>query len=457
MSPWQPRLAASGGSPSERLIAALAEDIIDGTVPAGARLPAHRALAASLGISIGTVTKAYAAVERRGLVRGSHGRGMFVAYRARDALGGIDLATNAPPPMLGDDALTAAMIAVARRIDARGLADYGPPGGHLDHCQAVVSWIATTGLSLEPGELVLCNGAQQAIAAAMLAASPGGEPAPVFTEEFTFPGALRYAALTGHPVHAVGTDNEGIHPAALDRALAAHARVSRARPLLYVTPVLHNPTTATMGGRRRREVVAVARRHDALIVEDDVYSLGQERVAPALAELAPDRTYYVISAAKALSPAVRVGALRPPAAHRARAIAAVRALAQPVSPIQCELLAELTQAGIAGQVRTAISREGTRRSALARKILGPTLRASDRGGYHAFLPMPRSLADAVVLAAASHGVELTDPASLMAAPGNPDSGIRVCLGGPSWADLTSGLSTVRGVLSRYAAPSASFS
>ena len=418
MSPWTPRLAASGGPPSERLIAALAEDIIDGTVSAGARLPAHRALAASLGISIGTVTKAYAALERRGLVRGSHGRGTFVAYRARDAVGGIDLATNAPPPMLGDDALTAAMIAVARRIDARGLADYGPPGGHIDHCQAVVSWIATTGLSLEPGELVLCNGAQQAIAAAMLAASPGGEPAPVFTEEFTFPGALRYAALTGHPVHAVGMDNEGIHPAALDRALTAHARASRARPLLYVTPVLHNPTTATMGGRRRREVVAIARRHDALIIEDDVYSLGQERIAP-FAELAPDRTYYLISAAKVLSPAVRVGALRPPAAHRARAIAAVRALAQPVSPIQCELLAELTQAGIADQVRTAISREGTRRSALASKILGPTLRASDRGGYHAFLPMPRSLADAVVLAAASDGVELTDPASLMAAPGQP--------------------------------------
>jgi DNA-binding transcriptional MocR family regulator len=175
-----------------------------------------------------------------------------------------------------------------------------------------------------------------------------------FPDRFTFPGALRYAALAGHPVHAVGTDGEGIHPAALDRALAAHARASRARPLLSVTPVLHNPTTATMGGRRRREVVAVARRHDALIVEDDVYSPGQERIAPALA---------------------------------------------------------------------------------------------------AFLPVPRRLADAVVLAAAAEGVALTDPASLMAAPDNPDSGIRVCLGGPSWAELTSGLATVRDVLSRCAKPS----
>jgi DNA-binding transcriptional MocR family regulator len=200
--------------------------------------------------------------------------------------------------------------------------------------------------------------------------------------------------------------------------------------------------------------VAVARRHDALIIEDDVYSLGQER-APALAELAPDRTYYITSAAKTLSPAIRVGALRPPPAHRDHAIAAVRALAQPVSPIQCELLAELTRAGIADQVRTAVRHEGARRSALARKILGPALRAADHGGYHAFLPMPRRLADAVVLAAASEGVQLTDPASFMAAPADTDSGIRVCLGAPSWTELTSGLATVRDVLSRCITPRAS--
>lgn len=446
-SPWSPRLAdpAPGSPASERLTAALAEDIVDGTVPPGARLPAHRALAAALGISVGSVTKAYAALERRGLVRGSHGRGMFAAYRARGGEDRIDLATNMPPPMLGNDALTAAIAAVARRIDARGLADYGPPGGHLDHRQAVATWIGTTGLSLDPQEIVLCNGAQQAIAAAMLAASHGGAPAPVLTEEFTFPGALRYAELAGHPVHAVSTDSEGILPTALDRALT---RVQVGRPVLYVTPVLHNPTTATMGGRRRREIIAVARKHDALIIEDDVYSLGQERAAPALAELAPERVYYLTSAAKALSPAVRVGALRPPAAERDRAIAAIRALAQPVSPIQCELLAELTRAGIADHVRAAIRREGTRRSSLARTMLGAALRAADQGGYHAFLPLPRHLADAVAAAAGSEGVDLTSPASLMAAPGSPRSGIRLCLGGPTWTDLTSGLETVRDVVSR---------
>ena len=180
-SPWSPRLAAISGPVSERLIAALAEDIIDGRVPAGARLPAHRALAAALGISIGSVTKAYAALERRGLVRGAQGRGMFAAYRGRDAGGVIDLAANVPPPLLGDDALSDALTAVSRRIDTRGLADYGPPGGHVGHRRSVAAWIALTGLRLEADDLLLCNGAQQAIAAALLAASaarPGPRSSP---------------------------------------------------------------------------------------------------------------------------------------------------------------------------------------------------------------------------------------------------------------------------------------
>ena len=452
-SPWTPRLAEGAGSPYERLVTALAEDIIGqrgaGGLPAGSRLPAQRALAQALGISVGTVTKAYAALERRGLVRGEPGRATFVTYQARDAVGSIDLADNAPPRMLGDHALAAALAAVGRRVDASGLAAYGPPGGFLEHRRAVAAWIALGGTELPPEELILCNGAQQGLAAALLAASPNGVRAEVYTEAVTFPGLLRYASLSGHRVHGVAFDEEGLHPAALDQALSRR-KPSAAQALVYVTPTLHNPTTATMGPRRRRDIVRVARRHDAVIVEDDVYALSQDRDTPALSSLAPERTFYVTSAAKALSPAVRVGAVRPPRAAWERTVAAVRALAQPVSPLQCELLAELTRAGVAHEVAIAIRREGARRTTLAREMIGPALMTADMA-YHAFLPLPRAVADAVVLAAATRGVELTEPASMMADPDSPRSGIRLCLGGPSYDDLARGLGIVADLVGRAAA------
>lgn len=220
--------------------------------------------------------------------------------------------------------------------------------------------------------------------------------------------------------------------------------------MIYVTPTLHNPTTATMNGRRRREIAMLAREHDALIIEDDVYAFGPDRSVPTIASLAPERVFYVTSASKVVSPAIRVGVLRPPAAFRDRVTGAVRALALHVSPIQCELLAELTRSGIAAEVRDAIRHEGTRRTALARTLLGPSLQTSDGGCYHAFLPLTRPLADAVVLAAGSSGVTLTSPASMMADQASPRSGIRVCLGGPSWADLSRGLTILRDVLDQAA-------
>ena len=452
-SPWTPRLGPGTGAASDRLVAALSADIIDGRLPAGARLPAHRALASALGISTATVTKAYAALGRRGLVRGSAGRGMFVSYRGRDAGDVIDMSVNVPPPLLGQEALAAAMTAVGRRADARGLPDYGPPGGHVEHRRAVSAWLATTGLSLRPEELLLCNGAQHAIAASLLAASSlaaARGPVTIITEEHTFPGALRYAELAGHPVRAAATDAQGMQPASLARLLASVKPAPADRPLVYVTPTLHNPTTATMNGRRRQEIARLAREHDALIIEDDVYALGPDRAAPTLASLAPERVFYVTSVSKALSPAIRVGVLRPPAAFRDRATSAIRALAGHVSPIQCELLAELTRAGIAAEVRDAIRHEAARRTALAAAVLGPSLRAGGGGCYHAFLPLARPLADAVVLAAGSSGVTLTSPAAMMADPASTRGGIRLCLGGPSWADLSRGLAMVRDVLDQAA-------
>ncbi|WP_268594464.1 GntR family transcriptional regulator, partial [Escherichia coli] len=72
-SPWQPRLANVEATTVERLVLALADDIIEGKLQGGDRLPAHRTLAWQLAIGLGTVTKAYAILERRGLVRSVKG------------------------------------------------------------------------------------------------------------------------------------------------------------------------------------------------------------------------------------------------------------------------------------------------------------------------------------------------------------------------------------------------
>ena len=107
MTMWLPGLDARPGPRYRALVDALAEDVAEGRLPAGTRLPPQRDLAYRLGVTIGTVSRAYALAAERGLVTGEVGRGTFVRRPAAptgrtnpvgDGAGDlIKLTVNAPP------------------------------------------------------------------------------------------------------------------------------------------------------------------------------------------------------------------------------------------------------------------------------------------------------------------------------------------------------------------------
>src|SRR5215207_3314705 len=132
ISPWQPRLGKQPGTPFERLVRALTEDITSGAVPAGSRLPAHRDLAHRLGLGLGTVTKAYAVLEKRGLAVGVHGRGMFVTGEPARPCRVVDLSVNAPPQVLTDRLLARTLTDLARHLNAATFGTYMPAAGRLE-------------------------------------------------------------------------------------------------------------------------------------------------------------------------------------------------------------------------------------------------------------------------------------------------------------------------------------
>ena len=78
MTKWTPGLEGRSGPRYLAIAEALAAEVTQGWLKPGARLPTHRDLAFRLGVTIGTVSRAYAEAERRGLVYGEVGRGTFV-------------------------------------------------------------------------------------------------------------------------------------------------------------------------------------------------------------------------------------------------------------------------------------------------------------------------------------------------------------------------------------------
>ncbi|MGE5722586.1 MAG: PLP-dependent aminotransferase family protein [Sphingomonadales bacterium] len=451
-SPWTPYLAPLDAPVSERLVKALADDILEGRLETGARLPAHRDIAWKLGIGVGTVTKAYAVLDRRGLTRSVKGRGTFVATRQAHQGPIIDMSINAPPTMLSERLLARTLSDMAKRVDPHLFALYPPPAGHMEHRRLMARWLETIGMAADPAHIVLTSGAQQALWLVFSLLCSRGET--LYTERITYPGAISLAKYAGYRLRGVDIDGEGIVPAALDMALA-EGRKREEVGAVYLTPTMHNPTTSTMGLARRRAVAEVCRRHDVPIIEDDVYAFAADVRLPPLAMLAPERTFYVNSLAKTLSPGLRIGALVVPPTFLDRAEAALRAASSMASPLSCALMEAWLTSGAAASVRASIRMEATRRRAIAASFLGGAMAQPSHDGFHVWMPMPRDEADQFVRGAAGLGIMLTQPDTLSVDPNDLVSGVRICLGGPSLSELTRGLEALASLHAYSSASSAS--
>src|ERR1700755_3121275 len=78
MTIWTPRLRGGPGPIYARIADQLERDVAEGLLHPGTRLPTQRELARRLGLTVVTVTRAYAEAAERGLVDATVGRGTFV-------------------------------------------------------------------------------------------------------------------------------------------------------------------------------------------------------------------------------------------------------------------------------------------------------------------------------------------------------------------------------------------
>ena len=96
----------------------------------------------------------------------------------------------------------------------------------------------------------------------------------ILTEEYTFSSAVETARPMGINVLGVRMDAEGMLPRDLDHILSNWDTSARAAPkpfLVYTVPTGQNPTGATQSLSRRKEIYAVAEKHDLYILEDEPY------------------------------------------------------------------------------------------------------------------------------------------------------------------------------------------
>ncbi|MFK0692119.1 PLP-dependent aminotransferase family protein [Mesorhizobium sp. IMUNJ 23033] len=448
LSGWRPRQLASEGPRYLALVDALEQDIADGRLSDGDRLPPHRELARELSLSVGTVSKAYQEAEQRGIVSGHVGQGTFVrrrsAARAETAARHeqINLALNVPAKGSETQILSALFGEVVRERDLAPLLGYHPHGGIHWHREIIAASLSDNSFTVEPARLFLCNGAQHAIDIALrLVAKPGDS---ILVDAFTYSGFKAIAAASHFNLVPVEMDEEGMDPEALKQA----CRTSGAR-VLYCMPTLQSPTARTMNLGRRRRIAQLAEEFDLIVIEDDVYSFFfTERPVP-IASLAPDRTFFVTSYSKCVAPGFRLGTLTVPTAYIAQAELLLHASAWFVAPMLSEVLVRLIENGKLDELVCERRQQALDRYGVFLDIF-PKAPKLQFPAFYAWLPLPHEWsADQLTAAARARSILVTPPIASAVGEGDP-GGIRICLGAPKDSrELSTVLQILRDILGRH--------
>jgi len=413
-----------------------------GKIEPGHRLPPTRDLARDLGVNRQTVVAAYDYLAAEGLVSSHTGKGTFLispsepgrtkeatiprtpwqpafsravegskvggllsVYQTAIRSDGISFAGSYPAPELMPVEAFGRAMNRTLRDGAEQFMTYGPTAGHLPLREQIASQMREAGSTIDTDDLLITNGAQQAIGLVFHTFLERGDT--VVIEEPTYTGALSVLGSIGARVVTVPVDEGGMRPDLLAIALERH------RPrLLYVQPTFQNPTTAVMNEARRHELLELAARNRTMVLEDDwahgVRFSGRE--LPTLHALDPDHVIYVSTFSKKLLPGLRVGwvAARPAIMERLIALKQIRDCG--TSPLlQAALHVFLDGGGLATHLQRVLPAYHERRDcmlqAMERYFPEEVARTRPEGGLFIWVTLPRNLdGEELFQAAQSRGV-----------------------------------------------------
>lgn len=380
MTIWLPDLSSGSGPLYLRLAERIETDIDSGVLASGTKLPPQRNLAYDIGVTIGTVGRAYALLRERGLVSGEVGRGTYILARHSN-----QLAPSTPPAVPHEDSRPVEAPPGKLRFDSTAAPNIGQ-NGSIETILAAISrdnpddvtsytrtfpehwfeagsaWLSRNGFVAAPDSIVPTLGAHAAVVAIIAAVSSPGDH--ILFEHVTYTQIARSAGLIGRRMALVNSDEHGVDPDDFERVCA-----QKHPKLAFLMPTAQNPTGAIMPRERRQAIAEIARKHNVLLIEDDLYGALTDDRTPLLAEFAPERTFVVGGLSKSVAAGVRGGWLSSPAHFRHSIRVAHKMVTGGMPFLLAELCAQLVLSGEAAAIRARSIAEINARLDIVRKAL----------------------------------------------------------------------------------------
>ena len=443
----------------------------NGRLPANSRLPTVRGLARSLGVTRLTVQNAYAELQADGWIEATVGCGTFVStavqpmspeptvgqYLTPDGAISDMLAINqvigvrsmamahADPALFPIDAFWREMDDL--RAEANQLLSYGPIQGDIILRLEVCNLLKESGITAVPDDILITSGAMQSISlAAGTVAQPGDG---VLVEQPTFLGVLNVLKAQKLRPLNIPMLPDGPDLAQLERLIVQE------RPRCYYTIAnYHNPTGYTTSPAKRGVIMQLARRHDLLIIEDDIYGqLGFSGTTPPplKAQDRDGRVLYFSSFSKMLMPGLRVGYLLMPPPWRTQLLTLRRATDLCGTGLLQRALAHfLRDGGLKKHLRHVLPIYRARRDALLESLTRwmPTVVqwSQPQGGFSCWVTLPPDIqSGALYKQALAQGFAFTPGQAYQLADDSQDY-LRLCFGSLNPEGIAAGVKVLSSLI-----------
>ena len=368
----------------------LERDIRSGFLRPGERLPTHRNLAKLVGMNLSTASRVYREAEKRGFVKGVVGRGTFVTVDlgkkpcvidVEQKTLDLDLGVTKPLPHTDPDIWPIARkILHKRRLPA--LMSYPDPQGLPEHRGTGSDWLTRYGLKVPPKDVIITAGSQHTLFIIYNSLFAPGDR--IATDSLTCLGNKTAAQCNGVRLEGVPMDSAGMLPHELE-ALCNRHRIKG----IYINGKVQIPTNRKMPYFRRVELHNVIRKHQLLVIENDLYGFLSDSPEDTFSGLMPENSIYISSLSRAFLGGLRLAYVAAPANFTKKLTQGVADSMLAVSPLCAELASECIRAGLADVAIMQKRQAMATRMHLFQKIFTGHSYEGNEQCMHTWLSLPR--------------------------------------------------------------------
>lgn len=292
----------------QQLVAQIQEQIQQGILLSGQKLPSIRVMSQTNHCSPSTIIGAYEQLARERWIYAMNRSGYYVAqqgyhqqrYPVRDQ---VDLSSAAPAPELFPYDDFQSCLNQATQVYRDQLFSYGMPQGLPPLLCEVRQQLEEVQVFARESQLFVTSGIQRALSILTMMPFPNGRQT-IMIEQPSYHLLIELLGALHVPVEGVERTVHGLDWEKVERLFQ-----SGEIKFFYVIPRFHNPLGTSLSTADKKRLVVLATKYDVYIVEDDYLSDLEHAVSndPLYAYDTSEHVIYLKSYSKILFPGLRIG------------------------------------------------------------------------------------------------------------------------------------------------------